>query len=253
MVSKISIVKVSSIKPNPRNSEVYDIKGLKFEDGINELASSIKESGLLEPLVVNKKDVLISGHRRLLCLQRLGIEKCEVIKKDIKDEMITLIGYNRQRIKTPDEIKREILILEPILKSQTKMGKTKEGDSPSGSVRKQLSKKLGKSESTIQRYKTEMDRTEIELSEIKKRNPKLYEEVKDKPYQVIKKAHNEIKADINMVKEFKGVGTKKVKKGFRKDFNILLDRYKPSVQELYVLMKEYKSFTLDNELRKLLD
>ena len=56
-----------------------------------------------------------------------------------------------------------------------------------------------------------------------------------------------------MVKEFKGAFTRKQKAGLKKDFNILMDRYKPSIEELYVVMKERWTFTLDDKLKSLLD
>ena len=51
-------IQVSKLKHHPLNEEIY-----KLSD-IDTLSNSIKEVGLLEPLVINRKDEVISGNRR---------------------------------------------------------------------------------------------------------------------------------------------------------------------------------------------
>ena len=43
------------------------------------LAQSIKEEGLLYPILVDKDGNLIDGQRRLVALKQLGIEETEVL------------------------------------------------------------------------------------------------------------------------------------------------------------------------------
>ena len=55
----MKIVKVSDIKSNPINEQIYNWSG------IEELAASIDEVGLLQAITVNQSHMVISGHRRL--------------------------------------------------------------------------------------------------------------------------------------------------------------------------------------------
>ena len=76
---------ISKIRPNlnqPRKT--FEKKPL------NELASSIKEHGILQPLVAYKKGstyYLISGERRLRAAQLAGLSKVPVILKEVTEEI----------------------------------------------------------------------------------------------------------------------------------------------------------------------
>jgi len=74
---------------------------------------SIKSVGLLEPLVINQNNQIISGNRRCQALKSLGLDKVEVIRKNIKkeEEALYLIHYNKQRVKKASEILNEIKTL----------------------------------------------------------------------------------------------------------------------------------------------
>ena len=91
MSNEIKIVNTSSIKPHPQNDKIYDTKGDVFRSGIESLKLSISKMGLLEPLVINTKNILLSGHRRFLCLKELGIKKCEVRIIDTDNDLFVLI------------------------------------------------------------------------------------------------------------------------------------------------------------------
>jgi ParB family chromosome partitioning protein len=82
-------IEVDKIKPNP-----YQPRRSFSEEGINELAASIREFGMLQPLVVTKieKEVptgteieyqLIAGERRWLAAKKLGLETVPAIIKNI--------------------------------------------------------------------------------------------------------------------------------------------------------------------------
>ena len=58
-------IPVSSLHHHPLNEQLYNLSD------IDTLTNSIKEVGLLEPLVVNKKNEVISGNRRLEALRKL--------------------------------------------------------------------------------------------------------------------------------------------------------------------------------------
>ena len=80
---------------------------------LDTLSNSIKDVGLLEPLVINKKNQVISGNRRLEALRKLNYKKVDVVVRDIekKDEPLIIISHNSQRIKTARELLNEIKVL----------------------------------------------------------------------------------------------------------------------------------------------
>src|SRR6201999_3253119 len=60
------------------------------EEGLEELARSIKSSGIIQPLVVRsvgKRFQLIAGERRWRASQRAGLDKVSVIVRDVPDEL----------------------------------------------------------------------------------------------------------------------------------------------------------------------
>lgn len=76
-------VHVSEIRPNPRQPRRYF-----DEQRIAELAESIRQQGMLQPLVVRKADSgyeLIVGERRFRAAQRAGLERIPVIVKEVSD------------------------------------------------------------------------------------------------------------------------------------------------------------------------
>ena len=66
-----------------KRMKIEDIKvGERFRRKLGNiylLAQSIKEEGLLYPILVDKDGNLIDGQRRLVALNQLGIEETEVI------------------------------------------------------------------------------------------------------------------------------------------------------------------------------
>ncbi len=76
---------VAQITPNPKQPrQVFD------EDDLQELTESIKEVGLLQPIVVRKLDAthyeLIMGERRLRAHQEAGIAQIPAIVRATDDE-----------------------------------------------------------------------------------------------------------------------------------------------------------------------
>ena len=75
------------------------------DDSLNELITSIRENGLLNPLVVRKKEngrfEMISGHRRKLALELNGIEKADCYIEDLNDDeaIIYMVDSNIYRNK----------------------------------------------------------------------------------------------------------------------------------------------------------
>ena len=81
---KIRTLKIDSLKPSSYNPRVPVTKGSKeYED----IASSLREHGLVEPIVVNENTMtVIGGHQRLIVMKDLGYTEVECSLLDIKDE-----------------------------------------------------------------------------------------------------------------------------------------------------------------------
>ena len=108
MSEKVSLLK---IHPHPLNQSIYDLSN------IEDLVVSIGEVGLLTPLVVNQHFQLISGHRRIEAVRRLGWNEVdvEVIETTSEDEEKSLlVHFNKQRVKTSREIINEAETLRPL-------------------------------------------------------------------------------------------------------------------------------------------
>lgn len=64
------------------------------DDSLMELVGSIKENGLLNPIVVRKKEnrkyEMLSEHRRKAALEILGIYEVEAIVKELDDDEATI-------------------------------------------------------------------------------------------------------------------------------------------------------------------
>ena len=86
----ISVVKINKIEPNrtqPRKN--FD------EDALTELSESIKQFGIIQPLVVQKKDdyfEIIAGERRWRAAKLAGLKEVPVIVKDYSEQEVVEIA-----------------------------------------------------------------------------------------------------------------------------------------------------------------
>ena len=113
-------VNVSQLSHHPLNSEIYSLSSL------DDLISSIEEFGLLQPLVINERNEVVSGNRRLEAIRRLGWEEVEVslISAVAEDEPKLIVHHNKQRVKSCKELLNEVSVLLPGLE----IGKGKRTD-----------------------------------------------------------------------------------------------------------------------------
>ena len=93
-------------KPNPTNDEIYTPTDLTT------LKQSLERNGQLEPIVINKQNLIISGHRRYFSAVQLGWKEIEVRVADYENETIALIEHNQTRMKSATDIQNEFRILE---------------------------------------------------------------------------------------------------------------------------------------------
>ena len=104
-------IPLSQIHSHPLNETIYDLSN------IDDLVVSIGEVGPLTPVVVNQQYQLISGHRRIEAVRRLGWDEVdvEVIETASEDEEKSLlVHFNKQRVKTSREIINEAETLRPL-------------------------------------------------------------------------------------------------------------------------------------------
>ena len=132
--NEIVEIKISEIRSNP-----YQPRKIFDEEALNELASSIKEHGIVQPIIVKKSIKgyeLVAGERRTKAAKIAGLETVPAIVKDFDDEQmmeIALIEKIQRENLNPIE---EAMAYDSILKS-------------SNITQDELAKKFGKSRSYI--------------------------------------------------------------------------------------------------------
>lgn len=80
MVDELSYLEVDQLQPNPLQS-----RGVISQDSLNDLVQSIKEHGVLEPLIIAKTPAgyqIIAGERRWRAAKIVGLEKVPVVIKE---------------------------------------------------------------------------------------------------------------------------------------------------------------------------
>ena len=115
---------------------------------------SISEVGLLQPLIIDQHNQIISGNRRFESIKRLDWEEVEVHVKEVMDgeEELLLIHFNKQRIKSFKELINEYLTLDRYYrKGQGKRTDLTSVKSNRGSSRDIVSRELGISSSQLRR------------------------------------------------------------------------------------------------------
>lgn len=107
-MSKLNIeyIKTGELIPyvnNPRNNE----------NAIDVVAGSIKEFGFKNPIIVDKDNVIIAGHTRLLASRKLGLEEVPVIRaEDLTEQQIKAFRIADNKTSEFAEWDHELLGLE---------------------------------------------------------------------------------------------------------------------------------------------
>lgn len=122
-VGDVSMAAVEELSPHPKNTEIYgDAKpGEQFTE-------SVREKGVLEPLVIKGDKTILSGHRRWTAAEEVGIERVPVRIANFDSglhEREALIEFNRQREKTPGQLTNEF---EEILEIEQQRAKEKQAE-----------------------------------------------------------------------------------------------------------------------------
>jgi ParB family chromosome partitioning protein len=128
------ILGIDEIKPN-----TYQPRKDFDEEAIKELASSIQEKGIIQPIVVRKSEntyEIIAGERRWRAAQRVGITRVPVIIKDVSDrealELALVENLQREDLNPIEEATAYEQLIEDF-----------------GLTHEDISKRIGKERSTI--------------------------------------------------------------------------------------------------------
>jgi protein gp37/ParB-like chromosome segregation protein Spo0J len=95
---------ISALRPHPRNQAIY---GDKADE---ELVVSVRQHGVVVPLLVTRDGLIVSGHRRWHAASRAGLDNVPVLEFWSEDEneiLSALLESNRQRVKTNEQLIRE--------------------------------------------------------------------------------------------------------------------------------------------------
>ena len=138
VLGNIAMIRIDQIEANPFNPRTHF-----EEEALNELADSIKEHGIIQPLTVRKVDVdkfqLISGERRFRASQIAGLEEVPVYIRLANDQAMLEMAL-------VENIQREDLNAIEVSLSYQRL--IEECDL----TQEQLSQKLSKSRSSITNF-----------------------------------------------------------------------------------------------------
>ncbi|WP_394743086.1 ParB N-terminal domain-containing protein [Natronococcus roseus] len=142
------------LNPHSVNTKVYG-----DQDDLDEsFLSSIREQGVLEPIVIDTEETIISGHRRVAAASKVGLGEVPVRIEEFDSELKkreALVHHNRQREKTFSQKMREAEMLEEIERerAQERQGKRTDlvenqsrgngADSEYGKTRDKVSEEVG--------------------------------------------------------------------------------------------------------------
>jgi ParB family chromosome partitioning protein len=131
---------VNKLKPHPLNDQIYN------DTVDDDLIASIQEQGILNPLLITKSGVIISGHRRWQAAKKLGLVEVPVNVSPTTNKIEIerqLIHSNRHRTKTNEMQAREYKRLKEI-ETELALKRQKSGKTISLKDKKDLGEKLPK-------------------------------------------------------------------------------------------------------------
>jgi ParB-like chromosome segregation protein Spo0J len=113
------LLPLSAIYPSPENDRIY--RPIDPADPeLVALAASIRQHGVIEPIVVTLDGFILSGHRRYAAAELAGLIEipCRVKAINRADDVarfvVLLREHNRQREKTNEErLREEIISINP--------------------------------------------------------------------------------------------------------------------------------------------
>lgn len=256
---------INELKPHPRNNEFFDdMTG----DAWEAFKESIKTSGIIEPIVVTKDMIIVSGHQRVRAAKELGISTVMVdIRKYENDEQVLkdLIETNiRQRgVGNPNPIKLGRCIKELERIYGVREGRPEKLPKVSAVTQEQLSDMIGISVDTLQNYKklTELIPELEDLVEtgilapttatalVKRMTPSEQEDFVKSMDITQKITQKQVQQYINEIKQLKENppipsdynSTKRELLDYKNDYNNLKSQFNEKVLELQELRKQIEN------------
>ncbi|MEO1923877.1 MAG: ParB/RepB/Spo0J family partition protein [Nautiliaceae bacterium] len=245
--SGVNEIEIEKIVPNP-----YQPRREFDEKSIEELASSIRKHGLLQPVLVIKKDdsyILVAGERRLRAVKKLGKEKIKAIVVDYTlDDLreYALIENIQREDLNPIEI---ALSLHELIKKH-------------GYTHDELAKNLGKSRSYVTNMLRILNLPEKVIEKIKKQEISfghakiLVSLPQDKIEKVIEKIEKEnlnVRETEKLIKSLKEPEEEKINEEIVEMSSVLKKMgLKTEIGKDYIKIK-FKNETDLEKLKKLLD
>lgn len=121
--------KIVFLHPNKISSNPFQPREYFDEEGIEELMQSIKEKGVIQPILVRRKAdayELIAGERRLRAASRLNLDRVPVIVKDVSDEdsleLALIENIQRQDLNPIEEARAYRYLIEKFQLTQERIG-----------------------------------------------------------------------------------------------------------------------------------
>lgn len=152
-------ININELKPHPRNNEFFDdITGEKW----TEFLKSIETSGVIEPIVVTRDMVIVSGHQRVRACKELGIDTVLCDMKFYKDEDAILKDLLETNIRQRGDVGGSAKKIGCRIKELERLYGIQNGNnqydrvtnkSESSKTQADLAKDLGISVDTLQNYK----------------------------------------------------------------------------------------------------
>ncbi|WP_435180429.1 DNA methyltransferase [Halorussus sp. AFM4] len=170
-VEEIERRRPESLEPHPKNEEIYGDRELESDED-SPFLESIRENGVLTPIIVDQNDQIISGHRRVEAAKQVGLETVPVKVREFESDLTRLellIHSNRQRSKTVSQKLREAETLEQVERrrakerqgTRTDTSRSSEQEDEGGLTRDKVAEKVGfGSGTTYHRAKTVWDARE---------------------------------------------------------------------------------------------
>ena len=108
------MAKMKIIEMRIKDLVPYENNPRRNEKAVDAVANSIKEFGFQNPIIIDKNNVIISGHTRRLAAIRLGLDKVPCcIAEDLTEEQIRAFRLADNRVASfatwdEDKLKQEI-------------------------------------------------------------------------------------------------------------------------------------------------
>jgi len=122
VISLRKVIKINELELHPLHAEIYGEEPI-----FRQMLKSIKKHGVLNDLVVNRDNQIISGRRRFLHCCHLGLDVIDEVPCEIRefenelDEEEKLLEYNRYRKKTDIQLANEAKKLSEIYGKQAEI------------------------------------------------------------------------------------------------------------------------------------